>query len=60
MSGEPCFKGTRVPIKTLWDHISAGDSIEVFREDFDGVTREQVQAVLQMANERLLAGLPPR
>lgn len=57
MSGEPCFKGTRVPIQTLWHHIKAGESIDVFLEDFEGVTREQVQAVLGLASEHVLEGL---
>lgn len=26
MSGTPCFRGTRVPVQTLWDHLEAGDS----------------------------------
>jgi uncharacterized protein (DUF433 family) len=58
MSGEPCFKGTRVPVQNLWDHIQGGESIEVFLEGFEGITREQVQTVLRMAKERLLDGLP--
>ena len=33
-SGTPVFKGTRVPIVTLFDHLEAGDSLEVFLEDF--------------------------
>jgi uncharacterized protein (DUF433 family) len=58
MSGAPCFKGSRVPVQTLWDHLEGGESIEVFLEDFEGVTREQVLSVLRMAKERLLDGLP--
>jgi len=30
LGGEPVFKGTRVPVKSLFDHLEAGDSIEVF------------------------------
>jgi uncharacterized protein (DUF433 family) len=37
-SGTPVFKGTRVPIKTLFDHLEAGDSLSVFLEDFPSVT----------------------
>ena len=29
LGGEPVFKGTRVPGKSLFDHLEAGDSIEV-------------------------------
>lgn len=60
MSRTPCFHGTRVPIQTLWDHLEAGDSLDVFLEDFEGVAREQAIAVLKMAQERLMEGLPTR
>ena len=30
LGGEPVFKGTRVPVKSLFNHLKAGDSIEVF------------------------------
>jgi len=58
MSGVPCFKGTRVAIQTLWDHMKGGETLDVFLEDFEGVTRDQALAVLRMAEERLLEGLP--
>jgi len=46
LGGEPVFRGTRVPVKSLFDHLSAGDSLETFLDDFPGVTRDQVQSVL--------------
>ncbi|MDW8368559.1 MAG: DUF433 domain-containing protein, partial [Abditibacteriales bacterium] len=58
MSGAPCFVGTRVPIKHLWDYLEGGDSLNEFLEDFEGVSREQAIAVLQLAWQRLLEGLP--
>lgn len=60
LSGEPCFAGTRVPVKTLWDHLEAGDSLEVFLEDFEGVTREQAITALELAKNSLLKGIPTR
>ena len=57
MSGEPCFKGSRVPIQTLFDHLRAGDPMEVFLEDFPPVTREQAVAVVDLAAMGLLTGL---
>jgi uncharacterized protein (DUF433 family) len=30
MSGTPCFVGTRVPVKSLFDYLEAGDSLETF------------------------------
>jgi len=49
MSGAPCFYGTRVPIKSLFDHLSAGDTVDQFLDDFPGVEREQAVAVLELA-----------
>ena len=54
LGGEPVFRGTRVPVKSLFDHLSAGDSFEAFLDDFPGVTREQVQAVVEVAGLHLL------
>jgi uncharacterized protein (DUF433 family) len=51
MSGTPVFRGTRVPVKTLFDYLSCGDSIEEFLEGFPGVSREQIAAVLEAAGE---------
>jgi uncharacterized protein (DUF433 family) len=54
LGGEPVFRGTRVPVKSLFDHLKAGDSLEVFLEDFPGVTPEQARAVLDLAGLHLL------
>ena len=59
VSGTPCFAGTRVPIRNLWDYLEEGPSMEEFLDGFPGVTHEQAKAVLRMACERLLEGLPP-
>jgi uncharacterized protein (DUF433 family) len=47
MSGMPVFRGTRVPIKALLDHLEHGDSIDVFLDGFPSVTRQQVIAYLE-------------
>jgi uncharacterized protein (DUF433 family) len=60
MSGTPCFTGTRVPVQTLWDYLKAGDSLATFLEDFEGVPREQAVALLELAQEYLMKGLPAR
>jgi len=60
MSGAPCFVGTRVPVKNLFDYLAAGDSLEVFLDAFDGVTREQAGRTLELSLEHLLEGLPAR
>ena len=60
VSGAPCFAGTRVPVAILFDYISAGESLEDFLEGYPGVTREQAQAVVALAEQRLLNSLAPR
>ena len=57
MSGAPCFYGTRVPVKNLFDYLEGGQSIETFLEDFQGVSREQADAVLRLAMDSLLERL---
>ena len=54
MSGTPVFKGTRVPVKTLIDHLEAGDSLDVFLEDFPSVTRQQAIDFLELASKAAL------
>jgi uncharacterized protein (DUF433 family) len=54
LGGEPVFRGTRVPVKSLFDHLRAGDSLDVFLDDFPGVAREQARAVLAMAWQNLM------
>ena len=54
VSGAWLFKGTRVPVKALFENLEGGARIDEFLEWFPGVTREQVEAVLEHA-ERSLA-----
>jgi uncharacterized protein (DUF433 family) len=53
LGGTPVFYGTRVPIKNLFDYLEAGESIDFFLDDFDGVQRDQVLKVLDMS-QRLI------
>ena len=55
LGDELVFAGTRVPVKSLFDHLEGGDSIEDFLEGFPSVRREQVMAVLEMSREHALA-----
>ena len=57
VSGAPCFYGSRVPIKNLFDSLAAGETIADFLDGFDGVTHEQVEAVLNLAGNDLLDDL---
>jgi len=45
---------TRVPVKALFDCLAAGQTLEEFLDDFEGVTREQALAVLNLAENHLL------
>jgi uncharacterized protein (DUF433 family) len=54
MGGTPCFAGTRVPIKNLFDYLETGDSLETFLDDFPSVSREQAQGVLEASRQLLL------
>lgn len=49
LSGTPVFKGTRVPIKNLFDYLESGESVEEFLKDFASVTHEQVITLLKEA-----------
>ncbi len=58
MGGTPVFTGTRVPIQTLIDFLTAGDTVDDFIDGFPTVTREQVIEYLKQAEvemERLAA-----
>lgn len=53
LGGTPVFVGTRVPVRTLFDYLGAGDTLAEFLDHFPTVTREQVVAVLSRG-ERLI------
>lgn len=53
MSGKPTFTGTRVPVKTLFEYLEAGDSTDDFLDDFPTVSRKQVKDVLKMAEKEI-------
>ena len=49
LGGTPVFVGTRVPVKSLYDYLEAGDSLDEFLESFPSVTRDQAVAALELA-----------
>ena len=53
LGGQTVFKGTRVPVETLFDHLEAGVSLDQFLEDFPTVSKEQAIALLDWANKLL-------
>jgi uncharacterized protein (DUF433 family) len=57
MHGEPCFRGSRVPVQILFDHLRCGDPMDEFLDGFPPVTREQAVAVIDLAAMGFLQGL---
>jgi uncharacterized protein (DUF433 family) len=53
LSGTLVFVGTRVPVRSLFDYIEGGDSIEEFLRQFPSVKKEQTIAVLDAAFEKV-------
>lgn len=53
LSGTLVFTGTRVPVKILFDYLEAGDSLEVFLDEFPSVSRDQAIATLELAQGSL-------
>ena len=55
VSGAWLFRGTRVPVRALFENLEAGACVDDFLEWFPGVTRQQVEAVLEHAQHSLAA-----
>lgn len=53
VSGAWVFKGTRVPVRALFENLEESASVNEFLNWFPGVTREQVLAVLAHAEQSL-------
>ncbi len=53
VSGAWLFKGTRVPVKALFENLEGGATVEQFLEWFAGVERAQVDEVLEHAQRSL-------
>ena len=54
LGGEPVFAGTRVPVKTLFEHLEAGCTLDDFLEWFPTVRREAAVEVLMAAHKLTL------
>ena len=54
-SGEPVFRGTRVPFQILLDYLEGGETLDEFLEQYPGVSREQAIAALEEAKALILA-----
>ena len=61
LHGTPVFRGTRVPVRALFEYLEGGDTLEDFLEGFPTMSREIAIRVLEEAKHLLLARLaPPR
>ena len=57
LGGTPVFKGTRVPVESLFDHLRAGIGLDEFLDDFPSVTREQALRVIEAAGHHFMQHL---
>jgi uncharacterized protein (DUF433 family) len=55
LGGTPLFRGTRVPVKSLFDYLENNYTLEEFLEGFPSVTRDMACAVLERSESALLA-----
>lgn len=55
MHGLPVFRGTRVPVQTLFDYLEGGETIEEFLQGFPTVSRDLALQALEEAKQSLLA-----
>jgi uncharacterized protein (DUF433 family) len=58
MSGALCFRGTRVPVKNLFDYLEGSSTLEDFLEDFPSISRATAVSVLDSVSNELPALLP--
>jgi uncharacterized protein (DUF433 family) len=54
LGGAAVFRGTRVPVQTLFDYLEGGETLEEFLAGFPTVTREMALAALEEAKQRVL------
>jgi len=55
LGGTPVFKGTRVPVKTLFEYLEDNYALEEFLECFPSVTREMACRILERSEQVLLS-----
>ena len=57
LGGTPVFRGTRLPVQTLFDYLADGLSLDYFLDSFEGVKREDAQNVLRYGWRRIVSEL---
>ena len=53
--GTPVFRGTRVPVQSLFDYLEGGETLDQFLDQFPSVSKEQARAALDLARDFVLA-----
>ena len=56
MGGEPCFRGTRLTVRILFEYLSNGHTLEEFINGFDGAPRDKAMGVLEVAAREMQRG----
>lgn len=59
LGGTPVFVGTRVAVRSLFDYLEAGDTLDEFLRQFSSVHRDQAVEALEFARETLLTSTRP-
>ncbi|MFI5378984.1 MAG: DUF433 domain-containing protein [Tepidisphaerales bacterium] len=59
LGGTPVFKGTRVPVKTLFDYLEDNYTLDEFIECFPSVTYQMARRILESSESALLAPVAP-
>ena len=54
LGGTPVFNGTRVPVRILFEYLEAGDSIDVFLDEYPHIPRDVAVAALELAKNGLV------
>ena len=54
LGGTPVFTGSRVPVRTVFDYLADGCSLDEFLENFPTVQRADAIAVLEAGGDSLL------
>jgi uncharacterized protein (DUF433 family) len=59
LSGAPCFRGTRIPVQMLIDHLAASFALDEFLETVPSLDRTQAQRFPELAGEQMQEAHPP-
>lgn len=54
LGGTPVFKGTRVPVRALFDYLEAGRTLDEFLDDFPSVKKTQAIGLIKLSKENVL------